>query len=92
MAPSGFLPVSLYLCAFVSMSSFSKSLRSDLKIFLGVSPVLSVSSWRVNSLPSALRAFITCSSVLLSFTLITALCCFSVFMAQKAFSILRSNA
>ena len=51
----GFLPVSLYLRAFVSMISCSKSLRNDLKTFLLGSPVLSVSSWRVNSFPSVFK-------------------------------------
>jgi hypothetical protein len=50
------------------MSSFSKSLRRDLKIFLGVSPVLSAISWRVNSLLS-FRAFMTSWSVLFSLTM-----------------------
>jgi hypothetical protein len=58
---------SLYLRAFVSTSSFSKSLRRDLKIFLGFSPVLSAISWRVNS-PS-FSASTTSWSVLLSFTM-----------------------
>jgi len=69
----GCLPVSLYLRAFVSMISCSKSLRSDLKTFFEGSPVLSVSSWRVSSLPSVLRAFMTCSSVLLSFIVLPSL-------------------
>jgi hypothetical protein len=58
--------VSLYLRALVPMSSFSKSLRRDLKIFLGDSPVFSAISWRVSSLPS-FRAAITSSSVLFNF-------------------------
>jgi len=69
----GCLPVSLYLRAFVSMISCWKSLRSDLKTFFDGSPVLSVSSLRVNSLPSAFKVLTTNSSVLLSFTLTTAL-------------------
>ena len=61
--------MSLYLRALVSTSSFSKSLRRDLKTFLGVSPVLSAISWRVNSLPS-FKASITSLSVLFSFTML----------------------
>jgi hypothetical protein len=61
--------VSLYFLALVSMSSFSKSLRRDLKIFLGGWPVLSAISWRVNSLPSVFRAFMTSWSVLFSLTM-----------------------
>ena len=50
--------VSLYFRALVSMSSFSKSLRRDLKVFFGVLPVLSAISWRVSSLLS-FRVFMT---------------------------------
>ena len=67
------MPVSLYLRAFVDTISCSKSLRSDLKTFFEGSPVLSVSSWRVNSFPSAFKVATIFSSVLLSFTLTTAL-------------------
>jgi hypothetical protein len=58
---------SLYLRALVSMSSFSKSLRRDLKIFLGFSPVWSAISWRVSS--PFFSASTTSWSVLLSFTM-----------------------
>ena len=68
--------MSLYLRALVSTSSFSKSLRRDLKTFLDVSPVWSVISWRVNSLPS-FRASITSLSVLFSFMAFP-LCWFAV--------------
>jgi hypothetical protein len=60
---------SLYFRALVSISSFSKSLRRDLKIFLDGWPVLSTISWRVNSLPSVFRVFMTSLSVLFSFTM-----------------------
>ena len=79
---------SLYLRAFVSMSSFSKSLRRDLKTFLDVSPVFSLSSWRVNSPPS-FKVAMTCSSVLLSFTMCSTASRYLCVMAFWAFSILR---
>ena len=68
LSDGGVLAESLYLRFCVLMSSFSKSFRSDLKIFLGDSPVSSAISWRVSSLPP-LRAATTSSSVLFSFIL-----------------------
>lgn len=55
-----------YLWAFESMSSFSKSLRSDLKIFLVGWLVFSAISVRVSSLCS-FNAAMTSSSFLFSF-------------------------
>ena len=61
---------SLYLRAFVSIISFSKSFRSDLKTFLDGTPVLSVISWRVSSPPS-FKASTTSWSFLFSFTMVS---------------------
>jgi hypothetical protein len=85
----GSLPVSEYLRALVSITSFSKNFFRDLKTFLEGSPVLFVSSWRVNSFPSALRVWKTFSSVLFSFIPVHCLAIISLCIGCVAFSSLR---
>jgi len=59
----------LYLRSLASTISFSKSLRMDVKIFLGLSPLFSTISANVSSLPAVLSMDIMSSSVLFSFTI-----------------------
>lgn len=72
--PDGTLSVnSLYFLALVSIISFSKSLRSDLKTFFEGSSVLSDNSWRVNSFPSVFSVLIIASSTLFNFIMATSI-------------------
>ena len=62
--------MSLYLRSLVSINSFSKSLRSDLKIFLVGCPVFSEISWRVSPFSWVFSVFMTSSSILFRFTIL----------------------
>ena len=76
---------SLYFLAFVSIISFSKSLRRDLKMFLDGSPVLSANSWRVNSFPSVFNVFMIASSTLFNFIIDHSLTVFFFIIIVRVF-------